>query len=97
MAGDPRPKTPQTKKKRQSKVEFPADVKERVRRRSGGRCEVRVGDCWGVATMFHHIKRRKEPDNSEGNALHVCAPCHAWVHGHVAESEARGWLARSGS
>jgi hypothetical protein len=97
MAGDPRPKTPRTKKKRPSKAEFPAEVREQVARRSLGLCEAQEVNCWGRATMLHHIKRRKEPDNSATNALHVCPPCHTWIHEHVAESEARGWLVRSGS
>lgn len=96
MAGDPRPKTPRPKKSRKSEAEFSPEVRAQVERRSLGLCEVQEVGCWGRATMMHHIRRRSQGGGGTiENALHVCPPCHQWVHQHVTESEERGWLVRS--
>lgn len=96
MSGPPQPKQPRAKKRRGSKAEFSEEVKAQVARRSLGHCEAQTEACWGKATLFHHIRRRKTPDGSAENAMHLCLPCHDWIHGHVALSEERGWLIRSG-
>lgn len=59
-----------------------------VRRRSKGGCEL----CPATATHFHHRQLRRGGNHQAGNLLHLCATCHRRVHGHVAESEAAGWL-----
>jgi HNH endonuclease len=97
MAGDPRPKQPRGKKKRTSDAEFSPTVRLLVERRSLGMCEVQETGCWGKATMLHHIRRRSQGGKGTvENALAVCAHCHTWIHEHVAISEERGHLVRSG-
>lgn len=95
MSGEPRPKQG-PKQKRKSKTEFTEAVKARVIRRSLGHCEAQLPGCWGKAVLFHHILRRSHGgEGTEENCLHLCTPCHTWIHDHPAESEARGMLTRS--
>lgn len=63
-----------------------------------GWCEALVPNCCtGVAVHVHHRLRRSQGGTDRlGNLLAVCAACHGWIHAHVAESQARGWLVRSG-
>jgi hypothetical protein len=64
--------------------------------RSGGHCEVRVeGVCTGWGTHRHHRLLRRHGDHTLANLLHVCTPCHDWVHGHPKASYAKGWLRRA--
>lgn len=81
-----------------SKTDFTAAAKAEIRRRSKGACEVQETNCWHRATLFHHILRRGVGGKGTAdNGLHLCVPCHQFVHEHVAESYERGWLRRSGS
>ena len=66
--------------------------KEIVRRRSLGWCE--CPPCDMRADQFHHRRRRSQGgDNSPGNLLHVCTPCHDdRIHGDVANAVVNGWL-----
>lgn len=82
------------RKPSKSKAEFSPEVRDQVERRSGGRCEAAIDGCRGRAVLMHHKKRRKVPDDSAGNAMHLCLPCHEWIHSHVKESETLGWLIR---
>lgn len=56
------------------------------------RCCVRCGTTSGL--QAHHVKRRSQGGTHEvSNLIAVCPECHSWIHGHVAESKANGWLA----
>ena len=65
-------------------------IAEEVLARSEGRCEgigtrpesgntMLSQDCNGRGEHFHHIHRRRIPD-AAGVILHVCQPCHAFIH-----------------
>jgi hypothetical protein len=69
------------------------EVRDTVRRRSQGQCEVRiVGVCTGQATDLHHRQRRREGQHDATNALHACRRCHGRVHAQVALSHHFGWI-----
>lgn len=72
--------------------DFSDDVKAAVERRSGGLCEANTPVCRNVARHHHHIKPRRARDNSESNDLHVCSPCHIFIHAYPSISYAEGWL-----
>jgi 5-methylcytosine-specific restriction endonuclease McrA len=58
--------------------ELPADwgrLRRRVLREAGGRCEMRVEGCLGVASEVDHIRRGA--DHSRENLRAVCRRCHA--------------------
>ncbi len=56
-------------------------------------CEIQLAGCHGRATMRHERKRRAQGgDGSRANTLSLCAHCHSYVHAHVTESLAKGWL-----
>lgn len=63
-----------------------------VTARSGGRCEARVDRrCQGAAHDFHHVQFRSQGGrNHASNLLHVCKPCHKWVHRNIAAAIERG-------
>jgi hypothetical protein len=85
------------RKPSRSKGEFPPQVREMIALRSGGQCEANGPLCRGRAVHIHHILRRSQGGKGTvSNGLHVCTPCHTWIHDHPAESVERGWLARSG-
>lgn len=78
-----------------------------VRARSGGRCEAGTPDCEGGATQVHHrAGRNGTVRNDAGEAvsahhpsvlLDVCGlltltGCHGYLHRHVSESYANGWM-----
>lgn len=79
--------------KQGSKTDFPAKVKEAVRRRSGGWCE--FPRCTRAAVAFHHRLMRSQggPGTAE-NCMHLCTSCHTFVHAHPAQSYEEGWLLR---
>lgn len=82
-------------KSKPSKTEFTEPAKAEMRIRSSGRCEVGSTICRGEAVVFHHIKRRSQGGKGiASNGLHVCVPCHTWIHDHPAESFKNGWLVR---
>lgn len=63
-----------------------------VEARSKGRCEARTPDCRGAGEVFHHrIGRRTHAPNM---LLHLCDPCHLYVHAHPEESYEAGWMVR---
>lgn len=68
-----------------------------VRKRSGGLCEGRIKSvCRGKASHVHHRKiRSQQGDNSLENLLHLCMPCHTWVHQFPTVSYKLGMLVRS--
>lgn len=69
-------------------------VRAAVKSRSGGRCETELVDiCRGVAAHVHHVLRRSQGGvHVLENLLHVCWPCHSWIHDHPAEAAALGYL-----
>lgn len=80
-----------------SKTDFSPTVREAIRRRSGGRCEVHSQHCTGRATHMHHRLRRTHPEsNTVENGLHVCSPCHTYLHAVGKLAYDNGWLLRSG-
>lgn len=64
-----------------------------VYERSGGDCEARSQVCVGAASHVHHIAGRKGPDaHAPENLLHVCQPCHTYLHANPEESYTAGWM-----
>lgn len=89
-------RTPFRAKRKASKGEFTSIAKAEMRARSGDRCEVGTTICRGRAVLFHHIKRRGQGGKGvASNGLHLCVPCHTWIHDHTGDSYKRGWLVRS--
>lgn len=75
---------------------FPEPVRMFVRRRSGGKCEVRSRVCSGVPQHFHHRKLRRHRDHTSANCLYVCAACHRYIHDQMGEAAyLMGWLVKS--
>ena len=70
-------------------------VRDEVRERSGGNCEIRLVTCKGRAQHQHHRLRRSQggPDTAD-NLLDCCWSCHDAIHAHPAESYEKGWLRR---
>lgn len=72
---------------------FPENVRQEVRRRSGGRCEILA--CDKRADHFHHRKLRRHGDHRSVNTLHVCNEHHQWIHANVEASITMGWIVPS--
>ena len=81
-----------------SKTDFHPSVRAEIERRSGGQCEARTPHCTGTAVHIHH-RRRRGRDGAEDteNGLHVCSPCHTYIHQVGREAYLKGWLVRSGA
>lgn len=79
--------------------DIPPEVREAVRRRSGGRCEVRLDGCSGRATGQHHRLKRRAGVHTVENLLDICPNCHtaspAAIHRNVARSLEVGLLLNS--
>lgn len=96
MKRTPLKRTPFRPKRKVSKFEFTPEAKAEMRIRSRGRCEVGSTICRGEAVVFHHIRRRSQRGKGvASNGLHVCVPCHTWIHDHTGEAYKNGWLIRS--
>lgn len=77
--------------------EVPRSSRDAVRARSGGQCEVRIGDvCTGRAMHQHHKEGRRTGGHEPSNLLDLCWPCHDFVHAHPAISYDHGWMVRMG-
>lgn len=88
------PKPP--KRSKRPKFEIPEHVATAVRRRSGWECE-RAG-CFSKASHLHHrLMRSQGGAHTVENLLHVCPPCHRYIHDHPEESYEKGWLIRRAS
>lgn len=74
---------------------IPQSVREIVRLRSGGICEINAVCVASPAVHQHHRKLRSQGGRHvPGNLLDCCALCHAYAHAHPALSYERGWLIR---
>jgi len=80
------------KRASKSPNEFSPEVKAEAERRSGGICEARTPVCTTRATRHHHIRLRRCGDNSASNDLHVCDPCHLYIHANPEISYDADWL-----
>ena len=67
-------------------------MKPEVLARSGGRCEARLADrCLVTANHVHHRKyRSRGGSNGLSNLIHVCLPCHDWIHSNPELSNVTG-------
>lgn len=87
------------KKAARDRIELRASKAE-VLLRSRGRCEAGdfPHDCEGLATQFHHLRRRSQGgSNDPENLVHLCTPAHMRVHAFPAEAAAHGLLHTGGS
>lgn len=72
------------------------ESKAQVLLRSKGRCEAKALPhvCEGLASQFHHVKRRSQGgDNSPENLVHCCTPAHMRIHAMPDLAKAAGLLA----
>lgn len=98
MKRSPLKRSPSKRRKREADpADFTPEVRRVIERRSGGRCEaVAVAGCRRQADQVHHRLRRSQGGlGTISNGLHVCAPCHTFIHGNPALSRERGWLLAS--
>lgn len=58
-------------------------------KRAGGQCEL---GCGRRGSHAHHRQLRRGGNHGASNLLWIDLLCHRRIHGHVAESEAAGWL-----
>ena len=80
------------------RYEFSESTKDEIHRRSRGFCEASLRCCSVRAVHIHHIGRRRPGfTDTAAEGLDLCLRCHEWIHSHPADSEARGWLTRSGA
>jgi 5-methylcytosine-specific restriction endonuclease McrA len=89
----------QVPRKKPRRKDIPKAIRDAVWARSGGMCEGRVSiHCRSYAGPIHHRWMRSQggPDTME-NLLHLCTPCHIWVHHAGQEAYDRGFLLRAGS
>lgn len=81
-----------SKKQAAKDREFDA-VKPVVAERSMGVCEMRGPHCTRWADVYHHKAKRTHPAASLPMfVVHLCDPCHRYVHANPAWSYAEGWL-----
>jgi 5-methylcytosine-specific restriction enzyme A len=74
---------------------IPEEVREAVRRRSGGWCEFDA--CLKRAAHMHHrLPRSAGGPHTPENLAHLCAAHHAWVESYRTDAYALGWLIRRG-
>lgn len=97
-ANKPKPKPDFSKKPKAPnayELEF-RKMRPAIEKRSKGQCEARTEVCAGAGVQVHHRKLRSQGGtNAEINLIHVCFPCHEWIHAHPKTSYERGWLIRS--
>lgn len=92
-------RTPLRRKKglrrKRSPNDFPETTRMRARLRSRDVCEARSKVCTERAVLFHHRKRRNHKDQSPENCMHLCTPCHNYIHSEMGEAAyLMGWLVR---
>jgi hypothetical protein len=90
----PLKRTPTKRTRKVNAKDFPAHVKDEIRRRSRGQCE--FPDCLKHAQHFHHrLMRSHGGQGVAENGLHVCFFHHAFIHANHTLSYEAGWLIRS--
>lgn len=74
-------------------------VRNKVKERSGGWCEIgKEGVCTRDAVHHHHRLRRSQGGrDTVTNLLHLCKPCHDFTHAHPQWANEHGYLIRSGA
>ncbi len=92
----PRRKTPIQRNSVRSKSNVLRSGQRQVRARSGGRCEAAVaGRCTKWGSHVHHVVLRSAGGaDTADNLLHVCQPCHDWIHANPAAARALGLYGR---
>lgn len=79
------------------KKRVPPEVAETVVNRAMGMCEImsRETGCNGRAEHLHHRRLRSQGgEHTVENLIHICSPCHAWLHAHPAIAYTNGWLVK---
>jgi len=77
---------------------IPAEVRDLVRARSQGRCEVFDGAarCGSDAHHMHHrLPRSRGGEHTADNLLHVCSTHHHEIHAHPQWGYQHGYLLRT--
>lgn len=81
---------------RNTRDDIPPEVRAAVRRRSGGRCEIRSEGCSGRAQHQHHRLKRRHGVHTPENLVDCCWNCHtaspAALHRNVGWARACGLL-----
>lgn len=77
-----------------SKKKMPQHVAQTVIDRADGSCEVmNFPFCTGAAGPIHHRKISGR-EHSVSACIHICKPCHDWIHANPAVSYEQGWLVK---
>ncbi len=98
MKRSPMPRRRKPMRRTAIRSAFPAsnpvliEGQRQARVRSGGRCEADiVGWCMKWATVFHHVVLRSAGGaDTADNLLHICRPCHDYIHANPAAARALG-------
>lgn len=79
---------------RKRKPDITSSVRQQVRERSEGTCEVQAQGCKARAIEMHHRKRRSQGGEHVAlNLIHACTSCHGLIHREVAWAKEHGYLA----
>lgn len=69
------------------------EVRNAIKARSRGRCELQTPVCTGVAVDIHHRQLAKHAGPmSLANCRATCVACHRHAHSRPAEAYEQGWL-----
>ncbi len=98
MKRSPMPRRKTSMRRTGGRQRFPSPANEallegqrQVRARSGGRCEVALDCCTTWAAQVHHVVLRSAGGaDTADNLLHVCMPCHNWIHANPDDARTRG-------
>lgn len=75
----------------------PLKIKNAVKARSDSVCEAGSVVCTKRAHHFHHRRLRSQGGlDTVENLLHVCGPCHEFMHRNRSEARERGWILHRG-
>lgn len=83
--------------------QIPRTVRDLLKERSGGVCEVRVACEGSPAAQMHHRRPRGMGGSRDGltnlpsNLLHICFACHHHIETHRLDALDNGWLVRQGA
>lgn len=82
--------------KSSNRRKIPKNVREEVRRRSGGRCEAVHPGCTGTARHMHHVRMRSQGgEDVASNLLDLCFNGHHYIHHHTGWAYQNGYLERT--